>query len=677
MDNNNSVINLKAGDILCATGEDTNNVYLIIKGKITSYAPYGTISHGVGSIVGLTGAYYGICINNHIAAEDTMVQRFRIGSMNDLYKICEAYKSEFSRFVINNNKYVMDLIKIYLSLLAKCRKKDASFVLDSRINRWELDKYNGIASIPMGKAEEFFGANTQVAAAILAENSRFASVLHDACLEMADFLNINLDYVEPEPEPAAQPAKIDDENNYDEYRDEDILAELKGSLGKILKYADVYEEDREDFIYLINTFKKCSDKLSLDETVRKLRKAITEQFYNIYHMVFLKSLSDDALPSYISMFLNFGYMDEGLAGESHAIMLYKLVQNIEETCNNSHVYTMYNWLKHVLWGEKEPSRNSLDQTYDEYIKHLSKTGKLDTTLDEALEDNDAKLKFEIENMFRQSHLMTYGKVSTFIPVFIEENVMKSLPQSMMNANAVMDSVNRVRMLDYSLFFRSYVYSNEKAGITKEFVYTEVLPDIILTPCIGTNSVLWQEIEGRRRVSSARILFPIFCSGEMDTMVTNVLGKYRWEICKRIQGAYWNVASEKSLTSEFYDYLLFYKKNRDLTDPVKEKIRSSLINCRNNYGEVFAKDYEQWIMYESKGAGKLNKVSRTILAKYCPFNAQIRNELKLNPMFTEVIEGFERYRSTQRRRIDSLYAMCEKKGIEVPKELRETKAYFSK
>ena len=197
------------------------------------------------------------------------------------------------------------------------------------------------------------------------------------------------------------------------------------------------------------------------------------------------------------------------------------------------------------------------------------------------------------------------------------------------------------------------------------------------PTVGMRGSMWQEIDGRDRASAARFMLPIFCSVEIEPISYNVFGKYRWELCKRIQGAYWNNLSERSLTSEYYDYLQFYKKNRDLSDAAKEKLKSSLINCRNNFAEVFSKDYELWITHESKGISKLNRVSRVFMSKYCPFNSAIRDTLKLNPAYTDAFEISERQRAGQKKRYDLICKTLIAKGFDIPDEFKETIAYFNK
>ena len=104
----------------------------------------------------------------------------------------------------------------------------------------------------------------------------------------------------------------------------------------------------------------------------------------------------------------------------------------------------------------------------------------------------------------------------------------------------------------------------------------------------------------RRDTSARFLFPIFTAVDIDDMMVDTVGRYRWEICRKIQGVHWNDIREKSLTAEYCDYLQFYRKNRELSTEAKEKIKSALLRGRNNYREVFVKDYQNWMKYESKG-----------------------------------------------------------------------------
>ena len=173
-----------------------------------------------------------------------------------------------------------------------------------------------------------------------------------------------------------------------------------------------------------------------------------------------------------------------------------------------------------------------------------------------------------------------------------------------------------------MFYREVFYSNPEMKVDKEYVMRKVYPDVILCPIYGTTSSMWQEITGKRRDSSARFIFPVMIESELDKAVTKAFGRFHWEYCRCEQGASWNNIQYKSLTSEYMDYIQYYRKNHDLTEEKREKIRSQIQRARNNSREIFLSDYETWIYFESNSALKLNKVSRQILATYCPFEKQM-------------------------------------------------------
>ena len=64
----------------------------------------------------------------------------------------------------------------------------------------------------------------------------------------------------------------------------------------------------------------------------------------------------------LEMFLNFGFMDVQMVGEDNANALYDLTEHLD-LCNSEHVYTMYEWLKAIYEGRKEPSKNEFDLDY--------------------------------------------------------------------------------------------------------------------------------------------------------------------------------------------------------------------------------------------------------------------------------------------------------------------------
>ncbi len=148
------------------------------------------------------------------------------------------------------------------------------------------------------------------------------------------------------------------------------------------------------------------------------------------------------------------------------------------------------------------------------------------------------------------------------------------------------------------------------------------------------------------------------------------------MCKRIQGGRWNDVTEHSLTSEYFDYLQFYKKNSEFTAETKEKIKNGLQKSKNNFKEMFVKDYITWILYESTGSPRLNKTARSILFTYCPFSAAIRNELLNNPMFKESIERYNLKKKQKLHRLDNLFVKIKNSGHAVPPELEKEYAFLN-
>ena len=127
-----------------------------------------------------------------------------------------------------------------------------------------------------------------------------------------------------------------------------------------------------------------------------------------------------------------------------------------------------------------------------------------------------------------------------------------------------------------------------------------------------------------------MMLSLFHLEDLQMSILRLTGQFRWEMCKREQGARWNDVSERSLTSEYFDYAQFYKKNNELSSDAKEKIKSDLVRAKNNFKEMFVKDYCVWVLYESSGSPRLNKVVRGILFTYCTFAKEIRDKLEINP-----------------------------------------------
>lgn len=455
------------------------------------------------------------------------------------------------------------------------------------------------------------------------------------------------------------------------------IPELNDSLGTILTYSGCEEDTAAAFRKAIEQMRKMTDKNSTDDASRRLRLTTTKLFYTIYEKAFFRSVNDYSIPKVVQMFFNFGYVDEQLAGRENAAYLYSIVDHLA-TDTSRRVYSIYEWLRAIYDGRKTPSRNEFDTDYLAYVHELKITGKITPEEEVRMQkDREKQVSFELQNLFPCVNKITFGRISTFSPVFSDHNVLKDLPSCLVTAKKIEESLNHVRSVDFSAFYREVIYTNPDLGIGKEYVGVEILPDVILMPNVGVRSVMWQEIEGRKRTTPARMMVSIFHLEDLNTSLVRMTGDFRWEMCKRVQGARWNDVSDASLTSEYFDYIQFYKKNRELSPDAKDKIKLAMQKAKNSYKEMFIRDYISWILYEGAGSPRLNKVARTILFTYCPFTKEIRDRLKSNPLYKETMDRYDIKLGQKIHHYNNLFQKLNNMNAEIPDELVKQRQYLDK
>ncbi|MEG0963538.1 MAG: cyclic nucleotide-binding domain-containing protein [Lachnospiraceae bacterium] len=444
---------------------------------------------------------------------------------------------------------------------------------------------------------------------------------------------------------------------------------------QILNYAGYEQEKGKLFRAALDEYGNLPDILSTSDEVRKLRRTISKYFYEVYQQVFWHSVEKGYFPSAIKMFLNFGFMDEGMVGEDNANSLYDLTDELYR-CRSEHVFTLYEWLLSIYHGENEPSRNEFDMDYVGYLNEQKKTGKItEPEYKELLSDNSKKVEYEMQNMFLSTNRATYGKVATFCPVLQEYDIINSVEDMLVTVEKINHAIDVICQIDFSLFYREVAFSDPAHDVNREMIQKEVLPNIILMPNAGSRAMMWQETAGIKKDTSARFLFPIMTVSNVMEMMIEVSGRFRWEMCRKIQGMRWNDITELSLTSEYNDYIQYYKKNHDLSADTKEKIKNALFRSKNNYREVFVRDYQNWIKYESKGSFRLNKVARDILFRYCPFSKEIREQLMANPMYCDLFQRYDILRGRAIRRTELWYERYEKKGGIIESALLENREFY--
>ena len=415
----------------------------------------------------------------------------------------------------------------------------------------------------------------------------------------------------------------------------------------IMNYAGFTQDEIEACKKLLREYDEIAEVQDYTPEMQKTRRALTKVFYEIYEKAFDRAVHARTISTVMKLFFNFGVLDLQMAGEEHLDELMAISDLLDNQWMDqkhrdaegeifSHVYSAYQWLCLVYRGEKEPSKNEFDIDYTGYLLEMRKNHEITREQENLLKkDQKKKVEFEIRNMFMTNNRITYGRITTFCPVLHRKDFMRSIDQLIVSEITINAAIDDVRELDYSCFYREVFFASPQYGIERTEIMKEVLPDVILMPNIGSRAMMWQETAGIKRDTPARFIFPVMTTSELADMMLETVGRYRWEICRKILGVRWNDIREKSLTSEFYDYIQFYRKNRDLSQQAKEKVKADLVHAKNNYREVFVADYMGWMKYESQGNFRLNKVSRRIISEYVPFKAETRKKLEENPMYKEL------------------------------------------
>ncbi len=415
----------------------------------------------------------------------------------------------------------------------------------------------------------------------------------------------------------------------------------------IMKYAGYQAEDIAQCKALIKEYAAIAEIQDYTPEMQKTRRALTKVFYEIYERAFLRAVHARSISKVMKLFFNFGVLDLQLAGVEHLdglMAISELLDNqwIEQKKADKkgelicHVYTAYQWLCLVYRGLKEPSKNEFDVDYAGHLLEQRKSHEITREQENELKhDQLKKVQFEIHNMFMTNNRITYGRITTFCPVLHKKDFIRTIDQLIVSLMTVNAAIDEIRELDYSCFYSEIFFAAPQYGIERTEIMKEVLPDVILMPNIGTKAMMWQETAGVKRDTPARFIFPVMTGADLSEMMLETVGRYRWEICRKILGVRWNDIREKSLTSEFYDYVQFYRKNRDLSQEAKEKVKAELVHAKNNYREVFVLDYINWMKYESQGSFRLNKVARRIISEYVPFHEKARKKLEENPMYREL------------------------------------------
>lgn len=456
-----------------------------------------------------------------------------------------------------------------------------------------------------------------------------------------------------------------------------IKQELKGSSSRILTFCDFPPEENQKVQAMLKELREQKTPLDSTPELRRLKKPIAQAYFKAYEVAFLKYRQNRGnVPRFIKLMLSYGFFDEQFLDMEHIVSLYTL----EDTTRGKAEYPIYHatdWLDYIASGKEEPSVDEMGQTYLDRLKleHKEMGWKRESDIPPEINSYENRLREELKHFVETNVKLTSGSPITAFPILTRHHVVQELEKSFVTRQKLSDMLDQLLSIDYSAFHREILLNDEKRKIFKEFVQVQIFPNMVLLPSIGNKAMMWQELAlARRRDSPGRLAFPIFATGDLYTMLIEVVGAFRWELLKTVLGPEWNDVSKSSLTSDYTDYIQFYKKNRELSEEVKEKLAAEFKRFRDDRSK-FVNDYMMWIRFESQGSMKLNRVVRGIFYRHIPFAKPVRDQVATQPAF---VEFHNRFMNIRRKKLTELENRWKKYGEkeQLPPPLRETLKFYS-
>lgn len=698
-------IKVGKGEVLHKKGDEVKNIEVVLSGALTmTNGDAVDVRLGGGGIAGVIYNPGDLYVFDYLAAEETTLLVFDYTSDDDIVEavsnapaiapVMAASNMEFSNGMLDALNSVTDTVanfckevkynyNDYKFMCVKLEKEPEQFSFVEQlptpdtpeiISSWEAEicrsfcEQRGALEANFYSLGVSFCIETVMRAAATGRRIRkeleaateFSSWVKNGT---ADFVNAFYDVK----------SRVDTENRGTSGE----APNIENALDVILAFSGVSQEIADTFRKDIKQFSETEDRRAKSDEMRHLRMSIAEGYYNIYEAAFFKSLETSHIPAEVRMFFLFGFVDENLAGKANTEMLYNMAVSWEEP-EETRILPMYEWLVKIYKGEAVPSKNEFDNDWTEYLREEVRTANItQQRADELADDRHAMVSFEIHNMFVTANKITNGQMASFVPIFNALDVIRPLDKCLASISRVQAALDKVTEIDFGCFYRPALIQYPELKI-QHFVYnTEIKPYIILMPNFGARGVMWQENEGPRRTTPAHMVISVFHSEELEETIVRMCAQFRWEMCRRIQGVRYMDISEPSLTSEYMNYLQFYKKNGYLSADMKERIKIALQKARNDYKVVFVSDYEKYILNEAFGLPRLNKVTREILFRYCTFSKKYRQALAINPQYQPLIERWGITQSAKVHGVDLLAKKVKrmKPGEPLPKEIEEELAFL--
>ena len=450
-----------------------------------------------------------------------------------------------------------------------------------------------------------------------------------------------------------------------------IRKDLAGSAGKIMSFLQMPAEDTKLIVGNLKKFKTMQNPMDSGGDPRKLRRQIGQTYWKAYEKAYWKyQESRGNVPTSVKLMLRYGFFDDELLDDEHLGVLYNLEDN---TRTNMPVIGVIDWL-HKVGSKEEPcSVDEMGMTYFEKLKNDNKQlgWKRETDLPEEFNTAEKRISYEIQNFLEVNTRLTSGTPTSAFPILTRYQITSPLDRSFVTAERLGKEIEKILAVDFSAFHREVIVNDEERNIIKEFVQAQVIPNFIVVPSIGTKVMMWQDVSTRSKSSRGRLVVPVFATADLFTLLLEAVAAFRWELTKTIMGADWNNVSQSSITADYTDYVQFFKKNRDLSPEIKEKLGAEFKRFRSDR-DRFTNDYITWIKFEAEGVLKMNKVVRGIMYRHVPFAHSIRENISTQPAFIDI---HNRFKNIRNRKVKELEVKYRKYGDAMPPELQANVDFY--
>ena len=434
---------------------------------------------------------------------------------------------------------------------------------------------------------------------------------------------------------------------------------FKDSTKKILAYSTLSNDIKNKILRNIKAMNKINPDEILSKEVRVLIKNLQDDYYTLYMSLFLKTIKHpEKIPPYIKLFLYFSFIDEKTITEQQLEFIYNSLNIFTSNQNTEYsIITLYDYLLKIYNKEEEPSLSERGEFRKLVTKYFGKNQK------QVVDSPKGRLEFEIDNMVNMSMRITSNNIRAFIPYLNEKSFKGVLSQILVTPKKLDVYLKRINAVDFSLFYRELTW---KIPGKSELIKKEVKPYLILLPNSGLRVQMWQELVYNMRSSRARFLIPIIFNGDLLKNLIFSCGHFRWNLNKAMVSN-WMDPVEGGLTGAYYDYEMSYKKNPDLTIEAKEKIKKQISSIKIDRNR-FAHDYYEWLVFESEGVPKLNKILRKIFYRLVPFPRNIRDNISKLPVYSELDRKFNIIRDRDFKKIEARFKKYMDAG-QMPEDLK--------